>query len=107
MADEEADGRARSIDEAISSVLTKVGGISELKHEQRDALKAFVVGEDVLALLPTGFGKSLIYQLVPGVWKKLSETSTEWRGVDKPIVYAPTLCPKRPAFHTAAYLLTP
>ncbi|XP_035658335.1 probable ATP-dependent DNA helicase RecS [Branchiostoma floridae] len=88
MADAEADARARSIDEAISSVLTEVEGISELKREQRDALKAFVGGEDVLALLPTGFGKSLIYQLVPGVCKKLAETegSSLFHGVDKPIV---------------------
>lgn len=86
MADLVAVARARLIDEAISSVLTEVEGISELKREQRDALQAFVGGEDVLALLPTGFGKSLIYQLVPRVCKKLALGSSMFHGVEKPIV---------------------
>ena len=34
-----------------------------LKEEQRNAIKAFVDGKDVFAVLPTGFGKSFIYQL--------------------------------------------
>ncbi len=40
---------------------------SSLKEEQRTALKAFLDRKDVFALLPTGFGKSLIYQLAPQV----------------------------------------
>ena len=34
-----------------------------LKTEQRAVLDAFIEKKDVFALLPTGFGKSLIYQL--------------------------------------------
>ncbi len=33
-----------------------------LKPEQRDALEAVLAGQDALVVLPTGFGKSLIYQ---------------------------------------------
>src|SRR4029434_1352280 len=40
-----------------------------LKEEQRNAIKAFVDQKDVFAVLPTGFGKSLIYQLAP--WSTL------------------------------------
>ena len=36
-----------------------------LKEEQRNANKAFVDRKDVFAVLPKGFGKSLIYQLNP------------------------------------------
>ncbi|XP_078662113.1 ATP-dependent DNA helicase RecQ-like [Branchiostoma floridae x Branchiostoma belcheri] len=56
---------------AIESVLSELPGISSLKNEQSEALKFFLGGKDVLALLPTGFGKSLIYQLAPLVSRKL------------------------------------
>src|SRR4029434_384290 len=36
-----------------------------LNKEQRNTIKAFVDRKDVFAVLPTGFGKSLIYQLAP------------------------------------------
>lgn len=59
-----------SLDAAIDSVLAEIPTISSLKEEQREALCAFVDGKDVCAFLPTGFGKSLIYQLTPLVVKK-------------------------------------
>src|SRR4029434_10288028 len=39
------------------------------KEEQRNAIKAFVDRKDVFAVLPTGSGKSLMYQLAP--WSTL------------------------------------
>ena len=33
-----------------------------LKEEQKLAVEALLSGKDVMALLPTGFGKSIIYQ---------------------------------------------
>ena len=53
------------VDTAIDSVLAEIPSISFLKKEQREALCAFVDRKDVCAFLPTGFGKSLIYQLAP------------------------------------------
>jgi len=41
-------------------------GIRELRPEQRRAIEAVLAGRDTLCVLPTGFGKSLIYQ-VPAV----------------------------------------
>ncbi len=38
-------------------------GWSELHPEQRTAMEAIVDGHDVLAVLPTGYGKSAIYQV--------------------------------------------
>ncbi|KAI8484803.1 hypothetical protein Bbelb_374000 [Branchiostoma belcheri] len=63
------------VDLAITSVLDDLDGISSLKNEQKDALNNFVRGKDVLGVLPTGFGKSLIYQLAPLVWKKLGRAN--------------------------------
>jgi ATP-dependent DNA helicase RecQ len=38
-------------------------GISRLHREQAEAIKAVLSGRDTLAVLPTGYGKSLIYQV--------------------------------------------
>jgi len=38
-------------------------GIERLHPEQVEALEAILAGRDLLAVLPTGFGKSLLYQL--------------------------------------------
>ena len=43
-----------NIDAAISSVLSNLANIFSLKEHQRTALKDFVGGNDVFALLPTG-----------------------------------------------------
>ena len=40
---------------------TCLGGLV-LKRKQKEALSRLLEGKDVLAVLPTGFGKSLIYQ---------------------------------------------
>ncbi|CAH3124769.1 unnamed protein product, partial [Porites lobata] len=41
----------------------------ELKREQFEAIRAVCVErKDVLAVLPTGFGKSLIYQILPAIF---------------------------------------
>ena len=44
---------------AISTVLSKIPQVDFLKDEQRTVLEEFLSGKDVIALLPTGFGKSL------------------------------------------------
>ena len=38
-------------------------GQQKLKPEQEQVLLSFLGGNDVVALFPTGFGKSLIFQL--------------------------------------------
>ena len=38
-------------------------GITRLHPEQEQAIEAVLSGRDVLAVLPTGYGKSLIYQV--------------------------------------------
>ncbi len=51
--------------DAIRSVVENIPCICQLKPEQEECLV------DVVALLPTDFGKSLVYQLLPIVSEKL------------------------------------
>ena len=51
----------------LSAVLcnSKIRGLNfVLKKEQEEALKNLFVGKNVVGILPTGFGKSLIFQLL-------------------------------------------
>ena len=40
----------------------------KLKDEQFRAVESVLRGKDVLAVLPTGFGKSLMYEILPDVF---------------------------------------
>ena len=53
--------------EACSGAL----GVSRLKAKQREAISSFVKGRDVFVCLPTGYGKSLCYALLPLVFDYL------------------------------------
>ena len=57
-----AAGKLRCVDSAIESVLeydsAEIDSALILKDEQRNAIKAFVDGKYIFAVLPTGFCKS-------------------------------------------------
>ena len=55
---------ADSLTLACEELLNKFNVSVELKNEQRIAITSLLRGSDVLAVLPTGFGKSLIYQML-------------------------------------------
>ena len=50
----------------------QVFGMEKLFPEQFKVLKTFVSGTEVLLNLPTGFGKSLVFQMAPLVHAELS-----------------------------------
>ena len=58
---------------AIEFSLKKLGKPKlELKRQQYDAIRAICFErKDALAVLPTGFGKSLIYQILPEIFNYL------------------------------------
>ena len=63
----------RDFDAAVKKAC-QVFGVEKLFPEQFKALKAFVDRNDVFLNLPTGFGKSLVFQMAPIVHAELSET---------------------------------
>ena len=50
---------------------TKLLGFEKLKEKQLEAVCAFVQGHDTFVSLPTGYGKSAIYAILPYVFDKL------------------------------------
>lgn len=62
-----------SIDDAVTQSAAKLG--IELKEKQREALLAFCEGKDVFVSLPTGYGKSIIFALLPMVFNILNGNS--------------------------------
>ncbi len=54
--------------DAVSlALLSKFPEIPNLKPKQEEALRGFMTRRDVFAVLPTGSGKSLIFQIVPEI----------------------------------------
>ena len=51
-------------------------GYSSLKQGQRDIIVEFVLGSDVFAILPTGYGKSLYYACRPRVYNCLLDATS-------------------------------
>uniref|UniRef100_A0ABM0GKJ3 DNA 3'-5' helicase n=1 Tax=Saccoglossus kowalevskii TaxID=10224 RepID=A0ABM0GKJ3_SACKO len=62
-----------SIKQAIVELESKLN--IQLKSEQKRGIASLYRGEDALIILPTGFGKSLIYSLAPKAFNICSENS--------------------------------
>ncbi len=77
--------------DAIRSVVENFPGICQLKPEKEECLVHILNGGDVVALPPTGFGKSLIYQLLLIVSEKLRSlglfylSSSNWHHFDRSV----------------------
>ncbi len=63
------------VNTTINAVIEKIDSITTIKQEQEHVLTEFLRGKDVFAVLPTEFGKSLIYQLAPLVMKMFPGTN--------------------------------
>ncbi|MEX2500998.1 MAG: helicase C-terminal domain-containing protein, partial [Trueperaceae bacterium] len=87
--DREADAELASDDglerfearcrEVAGALQLSDGPLHELRQAQRDGIRAVAQGDDLLALLPTGYGKSFLFQLpglvLPGVTLVISPLS--------------------------------
>ena len=65
---ERVRAKARSNPEALSGALQAADcklGLSDFQTEQKQAIESALCGKDVFVMLPTGFGKSAIYQALP------------------------------------------
>ena len=61
------------VDEAIDFAAGRLG-YEYVKDEQRHSVKSFVEGNDVFVSLPTGYGKSLCFIMLPWVFDRLRGT---------------------------------
>ena len=61
------------INSQISNILQTVG--FEIKQKQLEGITNILNGVDTLCILPTGYGKSLIFQLLPTLMEKLEPGS--------------------------------
>ena len=81
-----ADDLSRCVDE-----VKKIFDVNELSNNQFDGLLHFLNGRDVFVSLPTGSGKSLIFQMAPLVEKWIARTDPpSYRRKDTVIV---VFCP--------------
>ena len=55
----------QDMEKALAKVLERFDGVENLSAEQRDGIASLIRRHDVLAVLPTGYGKSLLVQLIP------------------------------------------
>ena len=60
---EMANFTKEAVEAAILSSCATIGVLANLKDKQKEAIMSFVQGNDVLVILPTGYGKSLCYTL--------------------------------------------
>ncbi len=61
---------AAVIQRALTETVSEMG-LSALKPKQIEAVLAFLDGKDTFVSLPTGYGKSIIYGVLPLVFDKL------------------------------------
>ena len=67
------DVQTEDLNEAISEVVERFDGVEENSVEQRKGIENIIQRTDVLAVLPTGNGKSLLFQLLPGICLALNK----------------------------------
>ena len=63
----------RAVQEGIRKVLETFDRVGNLSAEQSDGIHDFIRCEDVLAVLQIGFGKSLLFQIIPGLCVEINK----------------------------------
>ena len=79
------------LDSVLEDVLRSRGqGNLILKPKQKEALRSIVFkGQDCLIVLPTGYGKSLIYQMLQSLFDKISARNLSSKDKSIVIVVSP------------------
>ena len=63
--------KSKSVEISVIRAAAASLGYNALKIEQEQALEAFSRGKNVFVSLPTGYGKSLCYELIPRIFDML------------------------------------
>ncbi|XP_066925047.1 probable ATP-dependent DNA helicase RecS [Clytia hemisphaerica] len=70
MADETNKFSRSSFQKCVKGLLNQYGlGFDKLKSAQENLLFNYLSGHDCIGVLPTNYGKSIIFHLIPGVYK--------------------------------------
>lgn len=67
--------REKTLDDVLLRVVSNFENVHDLSKQQSAAIKSFASGTDTFVSLPTGHGKSLIYQLAIPLAKELRKDS--------------------------------
>ena len=76
----------QALEESLSSF-----PVTQLKAEQRFIIEKIVGRRDVFGQLPTGYGKSLTFQLLPGVLKSLNAKGYDFPSTPLVVVISPLM----------------
>ena len=87
------------LESIINNAIEHFPHVESLRDEQKICLKNLVEGKDVFAILPTGFGKSLIFQLFPRIMSIVKETV----GVFPALFFPSSIFRRRPHFLPAPH----
>ena len=71
------------------TIRSRFAEIECLKPQQRDAILQFILRKDVFAVLLTGFGKSLTFQVIPDICRRLAASGFKYP--ESPILLV--ICP--------------
>jgi len=67
---ETTSSKDAAIEEAVCDL-----GLEILKPKQQETIESFLSGKDTMVVLPTGYGKSIIYAALPWIFDKLRGTA--------------------------------
>lgn len=65
--------RVKDLQLIVDNVIKKVDSSFCVKSKQMEAITNVISGYDTLAILPTSYGKSMIYQMLPQIFYELGE----------------------------------
>ena len=57
--------------EHVLAEVVRAMGLQALEPKQKEAVMVFLAGSDVFVTLPTSYGKSIIYAVLPRVFDRL------------------------------------
>ena len=64
--------RMEDIEKATAEVTGSFDGVEEVSAQQKEGIVNYTQRKDILAVWPTGYGKSLLFRLLPGICRTLN-----------------------------------
>ena len=64
--------RTEDTDKATSEVTGSFDGVEEASEQQKEGIVNYIQRKDILAVLPTSYGNSLLFRLLPGICHALN-----------------------------------